>query len=317
MKLGPGREFDRIRRFLDSVGPAPGVAVGPGDDCAVLADGTVLSIDLSIEDVHFRRSWLTLEDIGYRAAAVSLSDLAACAADPVGMLVSLAISREENAGIGDAIMAGVKEAAALYGAPLLGGDLTRSPGPIIVDVAVVGRAQRPVLRSGARPGDAVWVTGRLGAAARAVRDYIAGTPPARDAARAFTRPAPRIAQARWLAERGVPTAMIDLSDGLAGDAAHIAAASDVRIVLRSRDVPLHDCARGALDLGLAGGDDYELCFTAPDEIVGRFLSAWRGAFGELYRVGAVVAGSGVAIEDEHGVLHAWEGAGFDHFAGTP
>lgn len=315
MKLGPGREFDRIRRFVVDAAGAPGVAVGPGDDCAVLADGTVLGIDLSIEDVHFRRAWLGFEDIGYRAAAVSLSDLAACAAAPVGILVSLALARHEDEAVGDAIMNGVKDAAARAGAALLGGDLTRSPGPIIIDVAVIGRAQRPVLRSGARPGDAVWVTGRLGAAARAVRDHAGGRKPAPDAARRFARPRPRIAEALWLAERGVPTAMIDLSDGLAGDAGHVAAASGVRLVIRSTDVPLHDAAD--LDLGLAGGDDYELCFTAPDDTVGRIRDAYHAAFGALYRVGEVTEGNGVAILEPNGTLHAWQGAAFDHFAGTP
>ena len=211
--LGPGREFDLIRSFLDAGGaePGPAVRVGPGDDCAVVtADGLAISVDMTVEDVHFRRAWLEPDEVGYHAAAAALSDLAAMAARPIGVLASIA----------------------------LGGDLTRSPVPLVVDVTAIGEAPRPVLRAGARPGEEVWVTGQLGAAAAAVEAWLAGREPDPAARSAFARPTPRTREALWLAGRGVPSAMVDLSDGIAGDAGHLAAASGVRLVIRARALPV-------------------------------------------------------------------------------
>src|SRR5690606_7422921 len=159
--LGPGREFDLIRRFLADAGPdAPGVELGPGDDCALFsADRVAISSDLSLEGVHFRRDWIGPEEIGYRAAAAALSDLAAMAARPIGILSAVAVPAGDLPDYAVSLSVGMREAAAEVGASVLGGDVARSPGPIVLDVTVVGEATRPVLRSGARVGDAVWVTG--------------------------------------------------------------------------------------------------------------------------------------------------------------
>jgi thiamine-monophosphate kinase len=322
--MGPGGEFDRIRRFLSearSTDPAT-VSVGPGDDCAVLRAAPVaVSVDLSIEDVHFRRQWLPTPDlIGVRAAAVALSDLAASAAVPLGVLASLAMTADDAAAIGDAIMEGVREAIEAVGGALLGGDLTRSPGPLILDIVALGRADRPVLRGGAGPGDALWVTGWLGGAASAVHDWLEARTPAPDAVAAFCRPPSRIAEALWLAEHGLPRAMIDLSDGLAGDAGHLAAASGVRIIVDASALPLHPAAEargpdGALAMALGGGEDYELCFASPDSAVGPLRQAFENTFGiPLTRVGEIVEGSGVVMRDNDGRLRGMPAAGFDHFA---
>ena len=129
IRLAPGGEFDLIRRIVGQTDLSTDVMVGPGDDAAVLSDGWVLSTDLSVEDVHFRRSWITDEEVGYRAAAAALSDLAAMAADPVGLLVSCAAPRGGAVDV-EAVQRGIRSAAQSVGACVVGGDMSRSPGPL-------------------------------------------------------------------------------------------------------------------------------------------------------------------------------------------
>jgi thiamine-monophosphate kinase len=277
-----------------------------------------VSSDLSVEGVHFRRAWLADAEIGYRAAAAALSDLAAMAAEPVGVLVSLAGSSGGASLV--AVHAGVAEAARSVGAAVLGGDTSASPGPLIVDVVAVGRAATATLRSGARSGDELWVTGELGGSAAALEILQGGGSPGAELRDAFARPVPRVSEARWLAERGVLRALIDLSDGLVGDAGHLAAAGDVRIVLDGRAVPVAAAAATALgpgralDAALYGGEDYELCFAAPAGSVRG--DDFRRRFDlPLTRVGTVEAGAGVWLRSADGRVSEPERSGFDHFAG--
>lgn len=311
--MGPGAEFDLIRRLLADTADLPEeVLVGPGDDAAVLVGGWVLSADLSVEDVHFRRAWLSDAEIGYRAAAAALSDLAAMAARPLGVLVSLALPPKSGADAED-VHAGIREAATAAGAAVVGGDVSRSPGPLVVDVVVVGRAESPVLRAGAQPGDEVWVTGSLGGAAAAVRLWEEGADPGGVLREAFARPVPRIAEALRLAELGVLHALVDLSDGLAGDAGHLAAAGAVRVVLETHHVPVAAAARealgeeGALEAALHGGEDYELCLTAPP-------GALRGDELDvsLTRVGRVETGTGVWLDEGDGTPRRLARGGYSH-----
>lgn len=321
MRLGPGGEFDRIRRFLAAAEPGtrPDVRVGPGDDCAVVGgDGIALSSDMSVEGVHFRRDWLSPGEIGWRAAAGALSDLAAVAARPIGILVSLAAAEEDAGAFAEGVMAGCGDAAACAGAALLGGDLARSPGPMVIDVTVVGEARDPVLRAGAAMGDEVWVTGELGGAAACLRALLAGDAPDPAARARFARPVARVEEAAWLYARGLPDAMIDLSDGLAGDAAHLAAAGGVAILLSPELVPVHPAAaaRGdeALRLALGGGEDYELCFTAAQGTVWPQVEAFRSVFGiPLTCVGRVGGGDGVWFADPEGRRTPVGFGGWQHF----
>ncbi|HEU4559761.1 MAG TPA: thiamine-phosphate kinase, partial [Longimicrobium sp.] len=239
--LARGAEFDLIRRFLPKHrSERPDVRVGPGDDCAVIAgDGIALSSDMAMEGVHFRRDWLSFREIGGRAAAAALSDLAAVAARPIGILISLAVPGADAGQHAVEVMEGVRRVASDAGAALLGGDLTRSPGPLAIDVTVVGEAPHPVLRTGAAFGDEVWVTGELGGSGLFVEQMLAGVRPSRRARERYAAPVPRIPEARWLAERGLAHAMIDLSDGLAGDAAHLSAANGVAILLSPELIPIH------------------------------------------------------------------------------
>lgn len=323
----PGAEFDLIRRFLPHA-PRLGrkdVRVGPGDDCAVVTgDGIAVSVDMSVEDIHFRRDWLSAWEIGCRSASAALSDLAAVAAEPIGLLCALAVREDETDDLAMDIMDGVRNAADRAGAVVLGGDLTRSSGPIIVDITVLGRCPDPVLRSGARRGHTVWVTGELGAASVSIARLMRGERPHPDALDRFSCPAPRIREARWLAARVDIGGMIDLSDGLAGDAAHLATASRAAVVLNREAVPIHPSVRAdtaddtdALRYAVAGGEDYELCFTAPESAVEPHVSAFTMEFGiPLTAVGTVEDGDGVWWSGPDGGREPLDMSGFQHFHGA-
>lgn len=326
--LGRGAEFDLIRSFLAAADQPDAalpdhVRVGAGDDCAVVrGEGTALSVDMSVEGVHFRRDWLEPEEIGYRATAAALSDLAAMAATPFGVLASLALPLTDDAAYAGRIMQGARAAAAGARARLLGGDLARTSGPLVLDIVVIGHTLRPVLRRGARPGDRLWVTGQLGAAAAAVRSWKVGRTPDPAARLAYAVPMPRTTEAAWLAARGTLHALIDLSDGLAGDATHLAAASEVRIVLDAAAVPIHPAVHAvaadggdALRLALSGGEDYELCFAAAPDTVEHMADAFARTFAlPLTCVGTIEEGRGVALRDAAGASAELELGGYDHFA---
>jgi thiamine-monophosphate kinase len=323
--LAPGAEFDLIRRFLPRHHPdRVDVRVGPGDDCAVIVgDGIALSTDLSVEGVHFRRDWLSLREIGARAAAAALSDLAAVAARPIGVLVSLALPAADAGAHAVQLMEGVRRTADRAGAALLGGDVASTTGPLVVDVTVVGETAHPLLRSGAEVGDEVWVTGELGASALHVSRMLAHAEPDAAARERYASPVPRLHEARWLAERGLPSAMIDLSDGLAGDAGHLAAASGVAVLLAAELVPIHPAVLRrsptfdeALQLAMTGGEDYELCFTAALGAVEAHVRDFEDAFRvRLTCVGRIAGGDGVWWTNPEGHRPALGLRGYQHFAG--
>ena len=283
LALGPGREFDLVRDFLARWGP---LARGVGGDCAELdvpaGSRLVVSTDTSVEDVHFRREWLSPRDIGYRATTAALSDLAAAAAEPLGLLLALTLPGGWRDAAGE-IAEGVAEAARLAGAPIVGGDTTAGAA-LSLTVTALGAAARPLSRAGARPGDALWVTGTLGGPAAALRAWLAGAAPDPAHRARFAHPVPRLAEARWLADRGA-TAAVDLSDGLAADARHLAAASGVRLDL---DVDLVPRLAGVELAGaLASGEEYELLVAAPAALDAAAFSTRFGV--PITRVGRVVA----------------------------
>lgn len=260
--LGAGREFDAVRLLLARWGD---LARGVGDDAAVLdvpaGERLVVSTDGSVEDVHFRRAWLAPEEIGWRAATSALSDLAAMAARPLAVVVALAVPpgwRASLPALGDGIGAAVRAA----GAVIVGGDLTTGR-ELALTLTVLGSAARPVGRGGARPGDSLYVTGWLGGPVRALRAFEAGERPTPADRARFARPEARIASARWLAERGA-TALVDVSDGLIADLAHIAAASRMRCTVDVDEVPRADGV--AITDALVSGEEYELACAAPPEL---------------------------------------------------
>jgi len=310
---GPGGEFDRLRAIFATLGAA---GRDLGDDCALLPVGgrtLAISIDLSLEGVHFRTDWLSFREIGWRATAAALSDLAAEGARPVGVLVSLGIPSNVPRATGNAspavqIMAGVGAAARSVGASVRGGDLVRS-ARYLVDVCVLGLAAPPVRRSGARPGDGLWVTGRLGGAGLALATLRAGRRLAPALRRRFARPVPRIAAGRWLARRGA-RAMIDISDGLAGDAEHLAAASSVGIAIELERVP---CWPGVTPLAAArSGEEYELLVAMPRSFGEVGARAFRRATGlPLTAIGRCASGRGRRMTHYGRPIIA--PPGFDHF----
>jgi len=304
--MGAGREFDRIRRFAEVMGDA---GRGWGDDAATLSLGSdgwlVASIDLSIEGVHFQRSWLSCEEIGWRAAMAAMSDLAAEGAEPLGVLVSVGSRRDMPDGDVEEVMRGIGAAVRAVGTTIVGGDLSSS-GMLVVDCCALGRAERPVRRVGASPGDGIWVTGALGGPLAALTAWRKGEEPAPSHRARFARPEARLGMGRWLAAHGA-TAMIDVSDGLAQDAGHLAAASGVGIVLELDRLPLAEGVRDAL-WAAGSGEEYELLVAMPES----FGSEADVAPHALTRVGECVEGRGVETRLAGRVVPS--PSGFDHFA---
>lgn len=317
IRLGAGAEFDRIRALAAALGPT---AAALGDDCAVVPEGEgelLVSIDTSVEGVHFRREWLAPDEIGWRAAAAALSDLAAHGAGPVGLLCAVGVPGGTETAHVVALMSGVGKAAASVGALVLGGDLSAA-SEWTVTVSVIGRAPRPVPRTGAEPGDGVWVTGALGSARAALDAWRTGRTPTPGARTAFARPEPRVAAGAWLAAHGAK-AMLDLSDGIGSDAAHLAAASGVRVDVDLELVPVSgDAATAAVAAGTdpalyaaAGGEDYELLVVLPPHFGSPEQVAFERDCGlGLTRVGSVHLGSGLRTR-YRGEPVTLEG--FDHF----
>jgi thiamine-monophosphate kinase len=307
-------EFDLIASIRERLGEPPGdrLRTGIGDDAAVTvpAGATATTVDAVVEGVHFRRSSASPEAIGHKALATALSDLAAMGADAGEAYVWLGcpedLGRDEALAICDGIAALARE----RGVTVAGGDLTRSP-VLGLSVTAVGHAADPgdlVGRSGAEPGDAICVTGELGAAAAGLmllehpRFASSLDEQTADALRERQlRPQPRLAEGRALAAAGAD-AMIDLSDGLGADCEQLAAASDVEIEIEMERVPLADgvsevaaeAGRNRFELAV-GGEDYELLCSVPRSRLEVIAEAVRSAGGTLTEVGGVVAGSGVRL----------------------
>ena len=308
---------DRLVERLVAIGwkGSRGVLLGPGDDAAILRGGLVLSTDLAIEGVHFSREWINLEEAGFRAAAAALSDMAAMGAAPEALLVSMAAPADGGASMLEELQLGARRAGDRVGAAVVGGDVSRSPGPVVVDVAVAGRARRPLLRAGARAGDEVWVSGALGGAARAVTAWTGGASPNGAARARFAEPPNRVPLALRLARDGLASAAMDLSDGLLADARRLARASGVRLEIRAGSVPVDREAEASVRDALEGGEDYELMFTSSVDAGPRISQLGRELSVQLARIGTVGPGEGVALLDRHGASVASGGpGGWDHFA---
>ena len=306
--MGPGEEFDLIRRLVRIWGER---SSGIGDDAAVLhvppGMQLVATTDAAVDRVHFRREWCAPDEIGHRAATAAISDIAAMAATPHGVLIALAVPRdclalveEIGRGIGDAVSAA--ETA------IVGGNVTRA-GELSITTTVLGYAAHPVMRSGAMAGQAVYVTGRFGGPAAAVDAWTRGAEPDAEWRSRYARPAARLHEAKWLADRGA-TAAIDISDGLLADLAHVAHASGVWLELELDGLPV--VAGVEIERAALGGDEYELAVTAPPDLD---LAEFLDVFGiPLTRIGLVHAGAPDVQATLAGARVA-PGGGWDHLSG--
>ena len=308
-------EFDLIRRFFQRPAAA-GVEVGVGDDCAVLVPTPgarwLVSSDMLVEGRHFL-STVDPARLGHKALAVNLSDLAACGATPRGFTLALALPRADEAWL-TGFAQGLWALADASGIPLVGGDTTQ--GPLNLCITVFGEAPpgQALLRSGAKVGDEIWVSGRLGDARLALevfRGRVALAGQAFEQVRAaMERPMPRLALGQAL--RGVATAALDISDGLLGDLGHVLTASRVGATLELAALPRSEVLAAqppALqqECLLAGGDDYELVFTAPP-------GARLPDVGvPLTRIGRIEAEPGLRVVDARGEPVAHGLRSFDHF----
>lgn len=304
MRIADIGEFALIERLHGLVAvERPDVIVGIGDDVAVLSvDGDqwlLATVDCQVEDVHFLRRAITPAQLGQRALAINLSDLAAMGGRPLFALVSLGLPSALDVVWVEELYHGLDHEARRHGVAIVGGNMTRSPGGIWIDVTVLGQVRRDevVLRSGARPGDLVLVTGQLGAAAAGLQllldpelTRVVGDPePA--LTRHFT-PTPRLVEAGVIARLRQATAMIDLSDGLSSDIGHICEQSGVGVRLWAAALPIAPAARAIAaargeppwNIALAGGEDYELCFTAPPDAAASLAAAIQEQTGALVTV---------------------------------
>lgn len=323
-----------IARLGARVGAPPDwVPVGVGDDAAVVepARGAldVVTSDALIEGVHFRLAWTSPRDVGRKVLTVSLSDLAAMGATPRASLLDLALPADLPLAVFDGIIDGFVELADQVRVPLIGGNLTRTPGPLALDCTALGavRRRRVLTRAGARPGDRLWVTGSLGAAAAGLALLSAGlersalSAPELECVLRYERPDARLRCGGIVGRSRAATACMDLSDGLADAAHQIAEASGASLVVEARAVPVHPGAEawaertGAdpLSLGLSGGEDYELLFAVSPRQSRRFRAAVRHCPGlPVTQVGRVTGDGGGAWLDRDGQLEPLP-AGFAHF----
>ena len=317
-------EFELIDRFFRR--PVRHTVLGVGDDAALLAPTPgcelVVSVDMLVCGRHFFAD-VDPAALGHKTLAVNLSDLAAMGADPRWALLAGALPDADPGWIA-AFARGFFALADAFGIDLVGGDTTRGPLNLCVTILGEAPAGQALRRHGARPGEAIYVSGRLGDAALALAHHQGriALPSAELAAcdRALSWPVPRVALGQRL--RGLASAAIDVSDGLVGDLGHLLAASGVAATVELSALPrsaalsrLLDGSARALALGclLAGGDDYELCFTAPSRVAPD-LAALAGQLAvPLTRVGQIEAGTGLTVRDEAGDRLAALPEAFDHF----
>lgn len=309
--------IDHIKRRF----PGPEGLVGIGDDCAILPSGEgelLCSTDMLVEGVHFLRDYASPEDIGWKSLAVNLSDIAAMGGIPEATFLSIALPRDVQGEWSEKFIAGYAELSDIFDVPLLGGDTTSSLRDIVINVGVIGRAPaaKSLRRSGAAPGQAIYVTGTLGDSAgglRAILDAWERTPQVESLIRRHMKPVPRIKEGQALMNTGLTGAMIDVSDGIASDIRHILNASGVGARIHLDKIPLSDelrsvCEAHQTDAGLlavSGGEDYELLFTAPVGI--EMMLDFP-----VFRIGEIVPGDTLVWVDSGRVLDL-DINGYEHF----
>ena len=307
--------------YINAVFSVPDGTVGIGDDCAVLPAGEgelLFSTDLLMEGVHFLRSESSPEDVGWKAAAVNLSDIAAMGGKPVATFLSIALPKDAQGEWAERFIEGYRQISSQYDVPLLGGDTTSSLRDIAVNVGILGRCQsgKRLMRSGAKVGETIYVTGPLGDSAAGLQAILKGirrSEEVKSLIERHKRPLPRVDAGVILIQSGKVGAMMDISDGIASDMRHIMKASKVGAVIALDRLPLSSelisvCAEQGWDrywLSTSGGEDFELLFTGPDGLENELDI-------KVYPVGKIVDGNELTWTVEGNAVD-YDYMGYKHF----
>jgi thiamine-monophosphate kinase len=324
MPLSEKKLIQQIRRMA---GGGESVRTGIGDDCAVLrvppGHDLLVTTDFTIEKVHFRRDWHRPELVGQRCLTRGLSDIAAMGGKPQAAFLSLAVPSDLPQTWVDRFLKGLLELAEEFKLPLAGGDTAQSAGGIQADIVLVGSVPRgkAVLRSGAKPGERIYVTGELGGSAAALARLRQSKPVRAEYFRRFPgyfsghyRPQARVAVGQRLRQRGVASAMIDLSDGLSTDLEHICQESHVGAEIEAEAIPRAQAGGGkkrvALEFALHGGDDYELLFTSAAAVPAQVAGV------RVTRIGRTTRSTGMRLVGADGRAQPLLAGGWEHFKGN-
>jgi thiamine-monophosphate kinase len=318
----------QVRRLAAAM-TTPAIVAGIGDDCAVLRllpgrgkektknKDTLVTTDFSLEGIHFRRDWHSPESVGHRCLARGLSDIAAMGGEPVAAFLSLALPRDLPQSWVGRFASSLISLAKRYRVTLAGGDTAGSPNGVLADIVVIGTAPkgRALLRSGARPGDRIYVSGELGGSAAAVWQ-MRKKPRRKLNPREYPRhffPEPRIELGRVLRKKGLASAIIDTSDGLSTDLSHICEESGVGAELQAEVIPRASVGKPArevdLQFALHGGEDYELLFTSPP---GKRIPS-RIAGIPITQIGQITRRRKIFLRNKGGVGYELEPLGWEHF----
>jgi thiamine-monophosphate kinase len=312
----PLTEKKLIQRIRRSAQGGESVITGIGDDCAVLrvppGHELLVTTDFTIENVHFRRDWHRPELVGRRCLTRGLSDIAAMGGEPRAAFLSLAVASDVPKKWVDRFLKGLLDFAFEFKVPLAGGDTAQSPAGIQADIVIVGSAPKgkAILRSGAKAGDQIYVTGELGGAAATLEDLAKPM-----GAKYFRQinPLPRLAVGQWLRQNGAASAMIDLSDGLSTDLEHICQESRVGAEIEAEAIPRACVGAGkkknrvGIDLALHGGEDYELLFTSPKAIPAKIAGV------KVTRIGRTTQSAGMKLIAADGKGRSLKPGGWEHF----
>jgi thiamine-monophosphate kinase len=318
----PATEKALIRLIRDRVARRSGArfrgGIGIGDDCAVIpiprGHQALVTTDFSLENVHFKRAWHPPESVGHRCLTRGLSDIAAMGGEPRALFLSLALPPALSQSWVDGFLRGLLNLAGEFKLSLAGGDTAESPGGIMADIVVLGSVPkgRAVLRSGARPGDRIYVTGELGGSAAAIDLLSRGKKVDPTNFGRHFYPAARIPAGRFLGEKKLASAMIDISDGLSTDLGHICNESAVGAEIQTAAIPLAMVGKSAqpvdLRLALHGGEDYELLFTVPEKK--RVPPRIAGV--AVRQIGVITRRRKIFLRDEIGVRKELLPEGWEH-----
>ena len=325
MPIPENRLVERIAHAAEAARPAlrrlasARVLRSIGDDCAILSTlpgtQTLVTTDFSLEGVHFRRQWHPADSVGHRCLTRGLSDIAAMGGEPFAAFLSLAMPADLPQRWADQFFDGLLNTAKNAGVTLAGGDLSESPAGVLADITVIGTVPegKAILRSTAQPGDRIYVSGELGAS-YALLEQMYASPERRFRASSYPAhfyPQAQLALARFLGEKKIPSAMIDISDGLSTDLTRLCRASRVGAILQENAIPIASLNRHEVELrhALHGGDEYQLLFTVPP---GRRIPAeYKGL--PLSLIGYITEGDEISIEHENGYTTELEPQGWQHF----